>query len=488
MENNMRKEMEEKEKQDFKVLGLSSFIYAVVLTFCLYKNFSGITNVLWTVATVIYIAYVARKYEKKQKPINIFYDCVIILLGISNFTTDNQIILFFNYMVIFIAIAVNMIYMFIDIKKLGMCIQSMAVCQCILGCIGELPKPFTHGIKALKMDKDRNNNIKYILIGIGCALPVVMMVTIILASADSVFRNMIVKIFKLDTLILNLTGIVIMIIVSYALVYAFSFYVKNGKVYINEKENKMAALPVNIIMSMVAVVYVMFATIQVVYLFGHGGSLPQGYTYAQYARQGFFQLLFLSGVNVVFILLTMEFVKINKFMKVVSGVICLCTFIMIFSSGYRMKMYIEEYGLTFSRIFVLWLLVVIGMVMLGLVIKNFHKELNLFSFSMVVVICCFIVLSFSHVDYIIAKYNLSQCQYIMDKNKNDDPYEINIYVDMDYIINLSADSVPAVLDEKNEKVTRYLNKKRYYKKLEKYKDGGIRSFNLSRYNAGKNVK
>lgn len=76
----------------------------------------------------------------------------------------------------------------------------------------------------------------------------------------------------------------------------------------------------------------------------------------------------------------------------------------------------------------------------------------------------------------------------MDKNKNDDPYEINIYVDMDYIINLSADSVPAVLDEKNEKVTRYLNKKRYYKKLEKYKDGGIRSFNLSRYNAGKNVK
>ena len=79
----------------------------------------------------------------------------------------------------------------------------------------------------------------------------------------------------------------------------------------------------------------------------------------------------------------MEFVKVNKFMKVVSGVICLCTFIMIFSSEYRMKMYIEEYGLTFSRIFVLWLLVVIGMVMLGLVIKNFHKELNLFSFSMV---------------------------------------------------------------------------------------------------------
>ena len=111
------------------------------------------------------------------------------------------------------------------------------------------------------MDKDRNKNIKYILIGVGCALPVVMMVTIILASADSVFRNMIVKIFKLDTLILNLTGIVIMIIVSYALAYAFSFYVKNGKVYINEKENKMAALPVNIIMSMVAVVYVMFADV-----------------------------------------------------------------------------------------------------------------------------------------------------------------------------------------------------------------------------------
>ena len=41
MENNMRKEMEEKEKQDFKVLGLSSFIYAVVLiilAFFYYNN------------------------------------------------------------------------------------------------------------------------------------------------------------------------------------------------------------------------------------------------------------------------------------------------------------------------------------------------------------------------------------------------------------------------------------------------------------------
>ena len=107
---------------------------------------------------------------------------------------------------------------------------------------------------------------------------------------------------------------------------------------------------------------------------------------------------------------------------------------------------------------------------------------------MVAVLCCFIVLSFSHVDYIIAKYNLSQCQYIMDKNKNDDPYEINIYVDMDYIINLSADSVPAVLDEENSKIVNYLNKVKYYDNLSKYRKTGIRNFNLSRYTAGKSAK
>ena len=67
MENNMRKEMEEKEKQDFKVLGLSSFIYAVVLTFCLYKNFSGITNVLWTVATVNSYCVCGHVNMKKSK-------------------------------------------------------------------------------------------------------------------------------------------------------------------------------------------------------------------------------------------------------------------------------------------------------------------------------------------------------------------------------------------------------------------------------------
>ena len=42
---------------------------------------------------------------------------------------------------------------------------------------------------------------------------------------------------------------------------------------------------------LVAVLYVIFCGIQIIYLFGGGGELPAGVTYAEYARQGFFQLL-----------------------------------------------------------------------------------------------------------------------------------------------------------------------------------------------------
>ena len=40
-----------------------------------------------------------------------------------------------------------------------------------------------------------------------------------------------------------------------------------------------------------------------VYLFGGLMQLPSGYTYARYAREGFFQLLFVCILNVIIVLL-----------------------------------------------------------------------------------------------------------------------------------------------------------------------------------------
>lgn len=492
-------EFEKKEdlaaRENFKIFGIASVIYTVIFTFCLYKNFSGITNSVWVAATVVYMTYIAKKLEKKQKGLNIFYSVAIIVLGISNFLTDNYLIIFLNYVGILLLIAVNMVSLFKDMKRFEAFTKMLVVFQSMFGCIANFMLPFSQMKKALQKEKDGDNkNIKYTIIGVVCAVPVLIIIGTILASADSVFRNMISNIFRLDVFFTNLFEIAVMLLIGYMVPYAFSTFMKSGKIYINEDRKRKAALPVDIVMGTVAVMYVVFSVIQIVYLFRGNGNLPGRYTYAEYARQGFFQLLFLSFVNAVAILICIEFVSKSRVLKGIFIIICGCTLVMIASSGYRMKMYIGEYGLTFTRVFVLWALVVIALVILGLAVKLVDDRVNLFSYIVVAVTCCFMVLSLSHVDYFIAKYNLeryAKLEEYQQKAENLDEGEqweadenFFEYVDMEYITSLSADSVPAVLEHKNT-VGTYFEQFGYYEKLERYRDIGIRDFNVSRYIAGK---
>lgn len=502
MENNksltyaeLQEKQDVKAREDFKIFGVISIIYAIIFTFCLYRNFSGITNSIWAAATVGYMAYIAKKLGKKQRGINIFYSFAIIVLGISNFLTDNYLIIFLNYVGILLLIAVNMVSMFKNVARLGAFTRMSVVLQCMFGCIADFMLPFSQMKKTLEKEKDSNNkNIKYTILGVVCAVPAVIIVGTILASADSVFRDMISNIFRLDAFFTNLFGIAVMLLVGYMIPYAFSKFCQTGKVYVNEDRKRKAALPVSIVMGTVAVMYMFFSVIQVVYLFRGNGNLPGGYTYAEYARQGFFQLLFLSFANAAVILICMEFVSKSRVLKGIFIVICGCTFVMIASSGYRMKMYIDEYGLTFTRVFVLWALIVITLVILGLAVNLIYDRLNLFSYIVVVVTCCFMVLSLSHVDYFIAKYNLERYAKLEEQQEKADhldeeeqwetEQEFFEYVDMEYITSLSADSVPAVLAHRDT-VEKYFAQFGYYEKLAGYRNVGIRDFNVSRYIAGK---
>ena len=165
---------------------------------------------------------------------------------------------------------------------------------------------------------------------------------------------------------------------------------------------------------------------------------------------------------------------------------------MIISSALRMILYIDTYALTFLRLFVLWSLAVIFLLMAGVTAFIFYRRFPLFLYGLTVIGICYTVLSFSHPDYIIARYNLTYG------------------ADYDYLSRLSADAAPAVL---NPSVNPYLISvedmlektsvdkdgnydvdsyyefywlKSYYCKMEyRTKDMGIRDFNFSLYRAEK---
>lgn len=141
------------------------------------------------------------------------------------------------------------------------------------------------------------------------------------------------------------------------------------------------AVTVNAVM---CAIYLLFSGIQIFGLFLGKMSLPEGYTYASYARHGFFELVFVSLFNIMLVLFTLAYFKNSAILKALLTTICGCTYIMILSSAYRMLLYISSYQLTFLRLFVLWALVMMALVMAGVLIYIHNMDFSLFRFGIIV--------------------------------------------------------------------------------------------------------
>ena len=91
------------------------------------------------------------------------------------------------------------------------------------------------------------------------------------------------------------------------------------------------------------------------YISGFVGYLPEEFSYAEYAREGFFQLCTVAVINLVIILSIVVFMRRNidrpsVTLKIVSITFSLCTLILISTAIAKMIMYINNYGMTELRI------------------------------------------------------------------------------------------------------------------------------------------
>ena len=104
--------------------------------------------------------------------------------------------------------------------------------------------------------------------------------------------------------------------------------------------------------------------------------------------------------------LFLGFFKDNLMMKILLTIICCTTYIMIASSALRMCLYIQAYNLTFLRIFVLWVLALLAVILVGIIILIFKNNYSIFRHILRYDHSVLFMLLLAHPDYWIAKYNI----------------------------------------------------------------------------------
>ena len=269
----------------------------------------------------------------------------------------------------------------------------------------------------IKNRKSKSRMPLYILLGLLSSLPVTLIAAAFLSSADDNFGRAVAKIFSGfgDNFFQNL------LIFAFSLPLSFLLFgilrgAKSRRKTLTCDTGCAARAPAAAVCAALApiiLLYLLFFLCQIPYFTGaFGGTLPEGYSYSEYARQGFFELCAVTVINLVVIILSHLFAKASEngekpaSVRAFSVVFCLLTLSLIASALSKMFLYISEYGLTRLRFYTSWFMILLAAVFIVVIIRKLIPRLPGVKVLFAVFTVCLAALCFCDPDARVAQYNV----------------------------------------------------------------------------------
>lgn len=339
--------------------------------------------------------------------------------------------------------------------------------------------------------------IRQILLGLVISIPLLIIILALLISADAVFAQILEPIKELFANILSIkfwASVYFRILVFVLVCIYFMAFICNILKMDTEKKKvqsgiqiRMQNITVNTVLTVLNIVYLLFTIVQFTYLFTKLG-VDGDFNYADYARRGFFQLMIVTIINFAIILLTnankRETSKVvNIYTKIMNLFLIIFTTIMICSSFLRMYLYEQEFGYTFLRLMVFFILVTELILIVPTIAYVFTKKVKLLKSYVVIIAIMYALINFANVDKTIARKNVDK--YIADSKLS--VIKERSKTDFNYLKKLSIDAIPDIIrlydntDDESLKarIKTHLNNE-YYKKVEGKEESNFQEFNYQK--------
>ena len=340
----------------FHNLNINWYLKSIVIPF----SFLIISNI---------IIYKENKFiNKKAYFILIPITLILISDPITKIDASNK---FLNVIVLFILVS---IFLFLLVNKnYKISVNNISLMFKLF------PDKIFSNLKYLKpsITKEKNKKIVNVILGLAIGAGISFVILLLLTSADDYFDAFLDKFsisFNLD--ISN----IILFIIWFIIMFSISINVYKNK-DIKMREVRLKKIDNTIIITVLSVinfVFVLFLISEISKLCGNFLQLPKGYIYSSYAREGFFQLLFVTLINfsiISFLMYKTNGIKENKIVRNLIFLLISFSIILIFNSYYRMYLYIDKFGFTVLRLQVM-LFLTMEVVLFGFIIKKILSEIK----------------------------------------------------------------------------------------------------------------
>jgi hypothetical protein len=282
------------------------------------------------------------------------------------------------------------------------------------------------------------------------ALPILAIFAALLASADVIFSNQLdlfINFFRIENLPQYIFRLAYILIGAYLLAGVILHAATKSQ---DEKligEGKPLVEPflgfteTTIVLGSVAVLFLAFVVIQFRYFFGGQANINlAGFTYSEYARRGFGELLAVAFFSLLMILgLDMAARRENDIKRrVYAGLntaIVLLVIVMLISAYQRLVLYEAAYGFsrlrTYTHVALVWIGILLGVVVL---LEIFHRERAFAAAAVITALGLAASLALLNVDGFIVQQNVKRA--VSGQG-----------LDLPYLVSLSDDSVPTLVKE-----------------------------------------
>lgn len=455
----------------------------------------SVVSVIMYAATVIYLMKRKKHYSAYTALLNLSF----VLMAVSLTFSDNSFAKFLSVCTMTAVYAATVTDMAgLRRSRAGSLYSVGDVCYTAFALtFGRIGR----GIWALFHRKGENGGravgrkTGFVLLGVALAIPVLCIVVPLLISSDAAFEGLLKKITFRS--FWEVAGALILGLFLFILLFSQAFCAPDTKVEKREEKDGRGVDPVVTASFSVAVsvAYVLYLISQLAYFFNaFSGILQEGFTMAQYARRGFFEMSVICVINLA-VVFTVSLITRKKEGKVSAAVrlpslfICLFSLLLIATALSKMVMYIGSYGMTQLRIYTSLFMVFLAVVFVFVILRLFVRNTPYMKAVLVSAALIIAAAGFADTDRVIASYNVNA--YLDGRLPT---------VDMTTLENLDSDAVvpyvALLVDDSDEEVsTRAMEilTDRFYENFEIKSDnnvtvhpeykGDFRSFNVPRYKA-----
>lgn len=317
----------------------------------------------------------------------------------------------------------------------------------IANVIESLPMPFRIIKKSIgeRSKVEIKESKKQIIFGLLISLPLLLVIIMLLSSADMVFSyyfKNITEIFNnIDLGEFPAHAIVVLLIAFYLFGYVWSFRSKSEveAKALNIGTLNWEAITIITVLVVLNTVYLIFTIIQFSYLYGGGSmTLPASFTYAEYARKGFFELAAVTFINFIIVLSCIRFLKRDnkKLVTIVNTLftaLILFTLNMLYSANFKLTLYENSFGYTYLRVFVHLFMLLLFILSIIVLIGIWYRKVPVMKSIIVITIIMYTVINYLNIDAFIARKNIER-------------YRATGSLDAIYLTSLSFEAVPYMLE------------------------------------------